>query len=100
MCSTHRKWESVARHYGNVCYLCGEEIDLSLRSKIDERGRPQKQFVDAMPTLDHIIPRSKGGGNRVTNLRLTHHKCNNKRGNESVTYCMMLHMFFLNHPIQ
>lgn len=32
-------------------------------------------------TLDHIIPLSKGGADNMSNLALTHWKCNNKKGN-------------------
>ena len=31
-------------------------------------------------TLDHIVPRSKGGGNGVGNLVWACHPCNNERG--------------------
>ena len=34
-------------------------------------------------TLDHIVPLSKGGENELSNMQLTHSKCNNKKGNES-----------------
>jgi 5-methylcytosine-specific restriction endonuclease McrA len=32
-------------------------------------------------TLDHFVPKSKGGKNTVDNLRASHGECNNKRGN-------------------
>lgn len=32
--------------------------------------------------IDHIIPRSFGGSNRYTNLRLTHYECNHKRADD------------------
>ena len=34
------------------------------------------------PTKDHIIPKSKGGSNRVENIRIICRKCNNDRGNK------------------
>lgn len=37
-------------------------------------------------TRDHVIPRSKGGKNRASNLRLAHRRCNQRRGNgEAIT---------------
>ena len=35
-------------------------------------------------TIDHIIPKAKGGTNNILNLRLVHHKCNSDRG---IGYC-------------
>lgn len=32
-------------------------------------------------TLDHVVPKSKGGKNDVGNLRAAHGPCNNERGN-------------------
>ncbi len=31
------------------------------------------------PSIDHILPKSKGGRNQLDNLRLTHTDCNNVR---------------------
>ena len=31
-------------------------------------------------TIDHIVPKSKGGSDMLENLRLTHEKCNQFRG--------------------
>jgi len=33
-------------------------------------------------SIDHIIPKSKGGGEELKNLRLTHSHCNSLRGNK------------------
>lgn len=32
-------------------------------------------------TIDHVVPRSKGGGNEHSNLRAAHKHCNELRGN-------------------
>lgn len=34
--------------------------------------------------IDHIVPRSQGGTNRVSNFALSCHKCNQKKGNKSI----------------
>lgn len=33
-------------------------------------------------TLDHIVPRSVGGGGEIENLRVAHRRCNMARGSE------------------
>lgn len=40
-------------------------------------GKPMHRF-----TVDHIVPKSKGGSNELSNLRLTHERCNRVRGNK------------------
>lgn len=53
----------LIRRDGMVCQLCLEPIDT---------------LDDA--TIDHIQPLSKGGTDRIDNLRLTHARCNQERG--------------------
>ena len=53
-----------------TCMLCNEPVDLS--------ADPQRS--DWSPTLDHIIPRSKGGTHDADNLRTAHRWCNSIRG--------------------
>ena len=53
-----------------TCMLCGEPADAS--------ADPQRG--DWSPTLDHIIPRSKGGTHDASNLRTAHRWCNSVRG--------------------
>jgi 5-methylcytosine-specific restriction endonuclease McrA len=31
--------------------------------------------------FDHIIPKSRGGGGEIENLKLAHKRCNTERGN-------------------
>ena len=53
------------RHDGKVpCFVCGEHV-------IFERA-----------TAEHIIPKSKGGSDEISNLGISHRKCNKRRGNE------------------
>lgn len=37
-------------------------------------------------TLDHIVPRSKGGRTRLANLQLMHSKCNSRKQNRMPSY--------------
>lgn len=58
----------VLGRYGSVCWLCGKPIDLTA-SRRSPLGL----------TVDHVVPRSMGGGDDITNLRPAHHHCNTSR---------------------
>jgi 5-methylcytosine-specific restriction endonuclease McrA len=53
----------LLRKNGSLCYWCHETF-------------PQNQL-----TLDHLKPRSRGGSNKLENLRLACFPCNNRRSN-------------------
>jgi len=55
------------------------------RCAICDNGLRLRETGLEEPTLDHIIPRSKGGSNEIGNLRLVHRRCNEDRGNETET---------------
>ena len=57
--------DSVVREYGAICHLCGEQINL--------------QDVENGLSVDHVIPRSKGGTDSLENLRPSHKRCNFRR---------------------
>lgn len=61
---------AVLEAYGTVCHLCGGE--------------------DA-DSADHVIPRSKGGGHGLANLRPAHASCNRARGDMDLTEWFALH---------
>ena len=52
----------LVRQHGCVCGICGDDI---VRLKY--------------ATLDHIIPKSRGGSDDITNLQLAHEWCNNDK---------------------
>lgn len=45
---------------------------------VDRDADPQRS--DDAPSLDHILPRSLGGGDEDSNLRCAHRGCNARRG--------------------
>lgn len=51
---------------GEDCWLCGLILDGDI-------------------TLDHVTPKAKGGSNRLTNLRLAHDWCNQRRADTGCT---------------
>jgi len=54
---------------GWKCQICGVAVDK--RAKVPH---------PKAPTMDHIMPVSKGGAHTRQNLRLAHFLCNSKRG--------------------
>lgn len=52
------------------CWICGEPVDRQV-------SWPHPQY----PTLDHVMPLSKGGIHDPSNLRCAHNACNQRRGN-------------------
>lgn len=52
--------------YGEACLRCGE--------------------IPKRLTLDHIIPRSKGGENKFDNYQLLCSSCNNWKGDQTIDY--------------
>lgn len=63
---------ALYRRDGPDCALCGGWIDPE--APPNSKGRL---------SIDHIVPRSEGGGNRLENLRLAHADCNNYRGGKA-----------------
>lgn len=66
------QWTEVIAAYrrsGGLCGICHESVDLTVRS-----GRAQ-------PTIDHIVPKSKGWSDERSNLQLAHRGCNSQKGN-------------------
>jgi hypothetical protein len=62
------------------------DYDLELRSRVIARDGLICQICGGAVSLgdihlDHIVPRSKGGPTTYENLRVTHSRCNRKRGN-------------------
>jgi 5-methylcytosine-specific restriction endonuclease McrA len=60
---------------GANCTICGDALD----RHIADPNHPR--YI----TLDHIVPRSLGGLDALSNLRLAHQECNTRRGNDPVT---------------
>lgn len=48
---------------GTVCYLCDKPME-----------------IPGGTSFDHVIPVSQGGAHRLSNMRLTHLKCNIGKG--------------------
>ena len=62
----------VIERDGTRCHLCGQPVSM------DKRQHAKT------PTLDHLIPKSRGGWWIESNLKLAHRDCNNRRGNTTL----------------
>ena len=60
--------DAVITRYNGICQICGQAIDKSDIINGHIRGR--------YPTVDHIIPISKGGAHTWDNVQLAHMACN------------------------
>lgn len=61
--------KDVRLAYGDDCYLCGQLIDFKLK-------RPHLMS----PSLDHVIPLSRGGTHTLDNAAMVHLVCNFRKG--------------------
>lgn len=59
----------LAQRDGPVCWLCGNEVDPAAPRGSGWAG-----------SVDHVVPRARGGGDEPGNLRLAHRTCNSRRG--------------------
>lgn len=75
------KRELLFMSCGGICPECGKQMQIS-----------NSRAMDTYMTVDHIVPKLKGGTNNIENLRPMCRKCNMERGNEDVTG----YMFYLN----
>ena len=63
----------VLELHGAVCHICGDPIDLTLDRKIGNEGWEMSLHID------HVIPISKGGPDKLSNVKPSHGKCNLKK---------------------
>ena len=62
------KARALGERDGWVCWLCDGAVDAEAPV-----GSPHA------PTVDHVVPRSRGGATEPDNLRLAHRRCNGRR---------------------
>ena len=68
--------ESVFMQENGICYICGGACDYN--SFVLRNGK--KCVCRDYPTIEHIIPLSKGGTHSWDNVRLAHLGCNSRKG--------------------
>ncbi len=71
-----------------VEYQQGELFGYEVREYLLEKWARQCAYCgvkDVPLEVEHIYPKSKGGSDRVSNLCLSCHKCNQKKGNKDIS---------------
>ncbi len=67
--------EAIYYRDGFICHLCGCETDHKAKKTLPNSNAP---------SIDHIIPKSKGGDDRPSNLKTACITCNRARGNAEI----------------
>lgn len=65
---------------GRVCPACGV--------RMPPWGEPALQ--QDLPSLDHVVPRVRGGGNHAGNMLAMHVRCNSAKGDRLPTGCELI----------
>lgn len=66
--------KKLSERDGNVCWTCGQKVNWEDKKEV-------KGIVicgEDYPSIDHIIPLSKGGEHSWQNIKLCHRRCNTK----------------------
>jgi 5-methylcytosine-specific restriction endonuclease McrA len=69
-----------------VEYQQGERAGYEVREYLLEKFKRQCSYCKAKDVpleIEHIIPKSRGGSDRVSNLTLARHDCNQRKGNQT-----------------
>lgn len=78
MISSKKKISYISQIYdrdGTDCWYCDTEL-LPLEKITKTAG----DIPDNYPTIEHVIPRVIGGGDKLANLRVSCPECNNAKG--------------------
>jgi 5-methylcytosine-specific restriction endonuclease McrA len=73
-----------ARRDQFTCHLCGQMVNESWALKVDPYDSQQTDFIPLDPSPDHVIPRSLGGTDHPSNIKIAHNGCNKGRGNRAI----------------
>lgn len=73
-----RQRDLIIKTWGRVCHICWAKGITDQRAVIDlELAWPDPRCF----TRDHMVPRSLGGSDDISNLRAAHNECNRDRNN-------------------
>jgi 5-methylcytosine-specific restriction endonuclease McrA len=69
---------ALAERDGWTCQLCRQPLD------------PATTVKALKPSLDHVVPLSRGGSHDLSNVQLAHYACNLSKGNRSAPSAAMV----------
>ena len=69
-------FQDLWQRQNGLCALCGQSM---MRNRFE--APHARVWAKQRATLDHILPRSKGGKDTAENLQLAHARCNKIKGN-------------------
>lgn len=72
----------LIKKQNGYCYYCGEKV--SYHKKCDLKHKSQ------FASIDHVVPRSANGSNKIENLVVSCRACNNTKGSNSVNEFLYL----------
>ena len=79
--------QAEGRDISGVEYQQGELFCFEVKEYLLEKFQRQCMYCEAKDTpleVEHLVPRSKGGSNRISNLGLSCSSCNRKKGAKSL----------------
>ena len=81
MVKRNRIHKKLAERDGLLCWIC----ELPIEEKMLMVRCSEINNNSLAASRDHVVPVSKGGGNALTNLRLSHAACNCRRADQDIT---------------
>ena len=68
--------DTLIERDGGICYLCGKKVDKRRKFKNGEGIGDMRRY----PSVDHVVPISRGGTHTWGNVKLACRSCNSKKG--------------------
>lgn len=79
---TEKDRRLIFKNYKWNCYICNNKITTR---------KEERNYID-YGTIDHIVPKAKGGKNKLTNLACCCLLCNSLKGNATLTNKLKRHL--------
>lgn len=81
MSVTAKQRDAVLERDGHSCAYCGKSLRYSVAPH--DRCPEFMVVVGEYPTIDHALPKARGGGNDIENLRAACGFCNSQKGGKT-----------------